>query len=722
MKSTSLKHLGACLPIIPVVLGLALLLTDPLPMQALRHNLFDQYQRWHPREYTEVPVRIIDIDEESLARVGQWPWPRTRLAELVESLNAAGVAAIGFDVVLAEPDRTSPRAMAALWSLQGALRSALESLPDHDQVLAHSLSGAPVVLGFIVQRSTTQDNSTGDHATTPAATLPARPFRYIRSGEQPERRLHRFDRAISALPELTKVAQGNGALTFVPDGDGVVRRVPLVLQLAGEPVPTLVAETLRVAQGEENYVLKTQGSDIGMEEIRIGQFRIPTTAEGELWVHYSPEVASRYLPAWKVLAGTIPGAMLDGHLVVIGSSAEGLMDLRFSPLGRIMPGVEAHAQALEQILSGHILQRPGWARSVESIAIMVGGLAIGFLAIRASALTAAGTTLTLLSVLLFGGWYGFREHALLLNTVTPALTFALAFVLGSLFHHFISEREQRRIRDVFSRYVSPNRVNYLVDHPEATELGGCRQECSFVFTDLTGFTTLMETIDPGEAVSLLNAYLDQMIGIAFRHDGTLDRIVGDAVAIMFSAPVPQADHRSRALACALEMDAFASNYAAELNARGVAFGETRIGIHSGEVIVGNFGGSTIADYRALGDPVNTASRLESVNKQIGTRICVSETTLSGCPEAQARPVGRLLLKGKSQALQVFEPLDCARLRKYAPLEEYRAAYRLMANEVPTAAAAFRDLAMHYPDDPLAALHHHRLAVGYRGDLVVLTEK
>jgi adenylate cyclase len=247
----------------------------------------------------------------------------------------------------------------------------------------------------------------------------------------------------------------------------------------------------------------------------------------------------------------------------------------------------------------------------------------------------------LLSVVLFGGWYGFREHALLLNTVTPALTFALAFVLGSLLHHFISEREQRRIRDVFSRYVSPNRVRYLVDHPEAMELGGCRQECSFVFTDLAGFTTLMETIDPGEAVSLLNAYLDQMIGIAFRHDGTLDRIVGDAVAIMFSAPVPQADHRARALACALEMDAFASDYAAELNARGVAFGETRIGIHSGEVIVGNFGGSTIADYRARKRPAHPPVKPPRCRATSGFSTGGRDGPGRGTGSALARACGRL---------------------------------------------------------------------------------
>lgn len=716
MTNLSLKRLSILLPIISVVLGLTLLLLDPLPMQALRNNLFDQYQRWHPRDYADVPVRIIDIDEESLARLGQWPWPRTRIAELVEKLRASGVAAIGFDVVFAEADRTSPQAMAELWPLKGPLRNALEKLPDHDTVLAHSLNGAGVVLGFTVQNATLSGKNTN------ATTVPAHPFRYINSGEPPGRWLHAFNNAVTSLPVLEKAAQGNGALSFVPDGDGVVRRVPLVLSLDGEPVPTLAAETLRVAQGERNYFLKTAGRDIGLTEIRIGQFRIPTTAHGEIWVHYSRDVPNRYLPAWKVFAGQIPPAMLDGHMVLIGSSAQGLMDLRFSPLGHIMPGVEAHAQALEQILSGHILQRPGWARAAESIAILVVGLAIGFLAMRARALIAAGVTLIFLALVFAGGWYAFREHALLLNTVTPALVFTFTFVLGSLIHHLMSEREQRWIRAVFSRYVSPNRVDYLVNHPEAMKLGGSLQECSFVFTDLAGFTTLMEGIDPGKAVALLNVYLDRMIAIAFEHEGTLDRIVGDAVAIMFSTPVPQADHRARALACALEMDAFASEYSDALNSQDIPFGKTRIGIHTGEVIVGNFGGSTMFDYRALGDPINTASRLESVNKHLGTHICISEATLSGCPDADARPVGRLTLKGKSQALQIYEPLTAARMTHYAPTDAYRAAYRLMADEAPTAPGVFSDLAARYPDDPLVALHHRRLSEGAHGDLMIMNEK
>lgn len=723
MTNDALKRLGILLPIISVAVGLVLLLLDPLPMQTLRNNLFDQYQRWHPRDYVDVPVRIVDIDEETLARLGQWPWPRTRLAELVRILHGAGVAAIGFDVVLAEADRTSPRAMATLWALHGPLRSALENLPDHDEVLAESLRGAGVVLGFVAQRSSREGMQDAGLSPAPLGPRSDLPFRFINSGQPPGRWLHSFDSAITARPELVKAAQGYGALSFVPDSDGILRRVPLVLQLAGEPVPTLVAETLRVAQGERNYVLKTEGKDIGLAEIRIGEYRIPTTAAGEIWVHYSRPVVNRYLPAWKIFAGEIPNEMLDGHIVLIGSSAQGLMDLRFSPFGRIMPGVESHAQAIEQILSGQILIRPGWARSVEVIAIVIGGLAISFLAIRARALIAAGTTLAFLIMVLVGGWYAFRNYGLLLNTVTPALISGSAFVLGSLIHHFISEREQRWIRAVFSRYVSPNRVNYLVEHPETMELGGTRQECSFIFTDLADFTPLMESTDPAEAVAMLNAYLDQMIGIAFRFDGTLDRIVGDSVVIMFSAPVPQPDHRARALACALDMDAFATAYAQELGARGIPFGSTRIGIHSGEVVVGNFGGSTIFDYRALGDPINTASRLEGLNKHLGTHVCLSEATLGGCPDADVRPIGRIVLKGKTQALRVFEPLTVERLRKYAPRDEYLAACRLMADEaIREAAAAFGELALRFPDDPLVILHHRRLSDGAHGDLIIMTEK
>ena len=712
------------LPFIPLICGLMLLIMDGRAQQALRNNLFDQYQRWHPRDYVAAPVRIIDIDDESLARLGQWPWPRTRMAELVDRLTAAQVAAIGFDVMFAEPDRTSPKAAADLWQLDGRLRQEVASLPDHDALFAESLKKADVVLGFAVERGEPAS------ASSPPPRLPIRLPGFASLGEPQDSWLHPFTQAVTTQPQLDTAAKGNGALTFVPDSDGVVRRVPLVLQVAGKPVPTLISESLRVAQGASTIILRSAGhlqgflkeqDHSGLGEIKIGDATIPTTAQGEVWVYYSRAVPERTVPAWKVFTGEVPAEMLEGNIVLIGTSAQGLMDLRFNPFG-LMPGVEAHAQALEQILGEHLLERPSWARGLEILILLVAGLGVGILALRARALIAAGVCLAALAIVFGGAWYAFIEHGLLLDSATPSIGIVLTFVLSSLAHHFTSEREQRWIKQAFARYVSPNRVAHLVDNPDAMELGGRRQDCSFIFTDLAGFTTLMESMDPGEAVALLNAYLDEMIGIAFKHEGTLDRIVGDAVAIMFSAPAPQADHRARALACALEMDRFANQYSRDLQAKGTPFGKTRIGVHCGEVIVGNFGGSTIFDYRALGDPVNTAARLESVNKHLGTRLCVSAAILADCPDAAVRPVGRLVLKGKSQALAVFEPLTEDLAPQRAPLADYTAAFTAMHEERDEAGALFAQLASAWPNDPLVALHHRRLSAGERGDLIVMSEK
>ena len=699
----------ALLPLLLVLLGFGLHLAEPLPIQVLRNGLFDQFQRWSPREYRPAPVRIVDIDDDSLARLGQWPWPRTRIAELIDQLRAGEVAAIGFDVVFAEPDRTSPKAVLDLWRIDAGTRQALATLPDHDATLAETIAQQPdVVLGFAAQRGAAAQPL--DHF--------ARPWRYVFAGDDPSAYLPPFQGAVTALPPLQDAAAGNGGLTFVPDADGIVRRVPLALRIDTESVPTLAAESLRVAQGERNHVLHAAAHGAGIEAIRIGQFSIPTTSSGELWLHYTEPRPERYIPAWQVLDGSAPAEALAGHIVLIGSSAQGLMDLRASPMGRIIPGVEAHAQALEQILTGHYLLRPHWAVVVEAGALLLLGLLVGGLAMYASAMISAAITVVAVTGIGAGAWFGFTQQGFLLDPVTPALVVLASFVISSLIHHFRSERRQRWVKQAFARYVSPNLVNHLVESPGALELGGKRQTCSFIFTDLAGFTSLMESIDPGEAVALLNSYLDQMIAIAFRHEGTLDRIVGDAVAIMFSAPVPQPDHQRRALICALEMQAFAHRYADELNARGIRFGQTRIGVHSGEVIVGNFGGSTIFDYRALGDPVNTAARLESVNKHLGTRICVSEVTLAGCPDALVRPVGRLVLKGKSKPLMVFEPLIDAG----GPDRAYEAAFKAMRDEDPDALAAFRALAEQRPDDPLVKLHIKRLESGQSGDLIVMSEK
>jgi class 3 adenylate cyclase len=283
------------------------------------------------------------------------------------------------------------------------------------------------------------------------------------------------------------------------------------------------------------------------------------------------------------------------------------------------------------------------------------------------------------------------------------------------------DRKHRWIMRAFSSYVSPNLVRYLIDHPDGLRLGGERRVCSFVLTDLADFTPLVEKTDPEIVVSKLNAYLEAVTEIIFAHDGTIDRIVGDSVSVMFSAPVTQPDHAARAVSCALALDAFAEDFGKARRETGLAFGATRIGVHSGPVIVGNVGSAAQLDYRALGDTINTAARLESANRHLGTRVLLSGTTLAGCPDLTARPVGTLLLKGKTEGIETFEPV-AAEADAAGSIDQYRAAYARMASNAPDALESFEALSAASPDDRLVAFHLNRLRSGESGDTIAFSDK
>ena len=719
-------RVGLLVPLIVVALGALVFVWNPVPVHVMRHTVFDQLQRSQPRTYVDAPVHIIAVDEESLHRLGQWPWPRTLMAELTTRLQAAQPSAIAFDILFSEPDRTSPQAMAGLWRAPSLIRDTLRQLPDHDVVLAQAFAQGKVVLGFALGQLLGETELPESALFDANAALQLTKAPFLAVGKSALAQVHGFSQSVTPMVALQLPAQGIGALAFVPDSDGVVRRIPLLLRYGNQLLPTLSAETLRVSQGANSIATRsTEGPDGTLQEVRIGALAVPTNAQGEVWLHYTRFEPARYIPAWQVMAGTVPPEALRGNILLVGATAQGLMDMRFSPLGRMVPGVEIHAQVMEQMLAGTGLQRPAWAQPLEAGVLLAGGLSVGFLALSTPALVSFGVVAALLALLWGAVFWAFSAHGLLLDPVVVSLVITLSFVAASIVRHLASERRQTWIKQAFSRYVSPNLVTHLIDHPGALELGGTRQQCSFVFTDLAGFTTLMEQMNPADAVGVLNVYLDRMIAIAFSHQGTLDRVVGDAVAIMFSAPLPQADHQRRALACAIEMQRFAQTYEAQLKARGVAFCHTRIGVHSGEVIVGNFGGATIFDYRALGDPVNTASRLEAANKFLGTLVCVSEATLQGCPDAPVRPVGRLVLPGKTQALMAYEP----RLNAQSELPDaadhwsaYTQAFELMRQENPQALPAFEALNRAHPEDLLVKLHRDRLASGSVGDLITLASK
>ncbi len=692
---------------------------DPYLIRQLRLAQFDQFQRWYQPPAVPAPVSVVDIDEASLKAYGQWPWPRTRVAELVQRLHVAGAKAIAFDVLMAEPDRTSPKAMAELWQDPQA-SALLRGLPDHDEVLAKALQGSSVVLGTLFS-----DSGGSASGKDLSETLPKVPYQPVFLGlddeHESKRRLHKFDTAVWPLPVLLASAGGLGAINFVPDADSVVRRVPLLMRLGEQIVPSLSAEALRVYLGATKHLVRTKES--GVQDVRIGKTVVPTDGEAEIWLQYSKDRDRKFISAAKVLQGAADASRIKGHIVLVGTSVFGLLDLRYDPWGELMPGVRAHAMALEQMLTGQYLERPGGASVIEAALMLAGSLIVGLYALRATARRSALLTLVLLLLLWAGVWYAYVAEHLLLDAINPTLAIVLSFVLTSIVHHVVTERERRWVRQAFSRYVSPNRVAHLMAHPDQLRLGGQRRICSFVFTDLVGFTTLMEKTDPAQVVALLNEYLEGMLVIVFKHEGTLERIMGDAVAVLFSAPVTQPDHCQRAFDCALEMHVFASAYARRLQAQGVPWGHTRIGVHSGEVVVGNFGGKTLFDYRALGDPINTAARLESVNKHLGTQMCVSQAIVDGCSNAPVRVVGRLVLKGRSQPLRTYEPLAVIDAAQCASVAEYAAAMQsLESGQASAALAAFERLAVSHPLDPLVQLHLQRLREGASDDLIVMSEK
>lgn len=534
------------------------------------------------------------------------------------------------------------------------------------------------------------------------------------------------------------------------DADGVVRRVPTFLQVekpGGERafVPSMALELVQRGTQAEAARTEEGGLRIGGAPARGVEAdalllnlqgpvqSIPTYSMADLYACREAGDTGFFAQHFKdkiVLIGLVldieDRKLSSNRLTTDGGPVGPAVYCRQQDAARAaspvlrstMPGVYLHAAAISNLIAGN------------GLATLPRGLRAGLTLLLA--LLAAGVTMTLgltraVAVVLLAAliWiaaalYLFGQAVVLPLLVPLAATLA-SFVASLGLRSLVLDRQGRFLRRAFASYVSPALVDRLVENPDQLKLGGERRMLSFLFTDLAGFTTMIEQQDPEEAARLLNTYLDAMIDIAKANGGTIDKVIGDAVVVIFSAPVDQPNHAEQAVACALAMDAFAAPFAADQRARGIAFGATRIGVHTGPAVIGNFGGSGFFDYTALGDTVNTAARLESVNKHLGTRIAVSGETVSRCGSFEGRRVGRLILKGKEKAIEVFEPRSGGE-PSLELIAGYQAAYDLMAARDPGAKPAFEALARTWPDDPLVQLHLKRLENGETGDIIELQEK
>lgn len=655
------RHLTTTIiPSIVLVLALFWRQQDPDELVArVRQQVFDQYQRMQPREYQEAPVRIVDIDDETLTKLGrQWPWPRTMLAQMVANLANAGAAAIVFDMVFAEPDRTNPKNMLELWAETGdvaEIKASIEKLPDHDAIFADVIGQAGnVVMGFVL-------------IDEPNGVLPkTREPSY--AGDKPWPYLHGYSGAVNNLPALEAAAAGNGTFSFAPAQDLTVRRIALFLRLGTDKIyPALSVEALRVALGGNTPQIKSTsasgeyGDKLGVISIRIGDAIVPTDKQGQILLHYTREVPSRYIPAWKTLAPDFDPGLVEGRIVFVGTSASGLKDLRPSPLRIDMPGVEAHVQAVEQMILGHYLERPDFADGIEWVFVFVSGVVLIGLLGTAGALASAVFGLVAIVGAFVISWIAYTQWLWLFDPLTPSIGALAVYLSGSLLGYLRTEGEKRRVRGQFSQYMSPELVDQLAKEPDRLKLGGETRMMTILFCDLRGFTTISEQFktDPQGLTQLINKFLTPMTAIIRGQKGTIDKYIGDCIMAFWNAPLDDPNHADNACRSVLLMHERMVTLNEELEAEAKAAGRRHvplaigIGLNSGEVVAGNMGSDQRFDYTVLGDAVNLSSRLEGQSKTYGVGTVIGEVTRQMAPSFAHLELDLIAVKGKKEAVRIF---------------------------------------------------------------------
>ncbi|QEX16917.1 hypothetical protein FRZ44_22120 [Hypericibacter terrae] len=511
-------------------------------IEALRVRYFDLLQRALLRTETNHPVLIVDVDDKSIEEVGQWPWPRNKIAKMVDILTRAKVPAIGFDMVFSEPDRTSPDAFADnLTDATPDLTGLLNALPDNDLIFAESLKRSRVALGEA------GDNIGGQ------ITQPAAPFGWKGRSFVPY--LYNFPGILPALPVLRDAAAGRGIFSLPPENDGVVRRVPAAVRIGGnQPYPSLAIDLLRVATGTKSPIV-LESDYAGIAAVIVAGVRIPTDRNGQIWIRYGPHDPERFISAADLLAGRADLNRVAGRLILIGSSALALQDVHSTPLGYKMPGTEIMAQLIETVIKQTTLQRPYIAIGIEAAVVAVAGILLIVLVPSLGARWTIAVPVLVATAMTGSSWYLFSHNNYLLDATYPtAATLALYLVLV-YFGQVAEERRRKAVSRNFAQYLSPVVVERLAKDPNPPKLGGEQRDMTVVFVDIAGFTTLSERFkgDPEGLTHLINRFLTTMSESVLEQEGTIDKYIGDAMMAFWNAPVDLPDHAARGCAAALAM-------------------------------------------------------------------------------------------------------------------------------------------------------------------------
>jgi adenylate cyclase len=673
-------------------------------------------------------VVIVDIDESSLAEVGRWPWGRDKLATIVENLFGFYQArVVGFDIVFAEKDESSglhrfDELANTRLKENTEYKQVLEEIRPslmHDEIFARSLDGKNVVLGYYFKFNVQEGESGVTGLLPPALT---------RMDAQWSERLpiHKSTGYGGNLEILQSSAKSGGYFDnpFV-DPDGVFRRVPLVQSYEGYLFASLALATTQAYLGAEGIELavKSEGAKgskeyYALETINIQNYRVPVDARAAVFVPYRGRQGSfPYVPIYKILDRSVDPTLLKDKIVLIGTSAPGLLDLRSTPVQNIYPGVEVHANIISGILDDRIKHKPAWTVGYEFVLLVVIAISMALLLPLVSPLLAAVATGGISGLVMAGTFIAWHNN-LILPLASPLLLIGLIFTLHMSYGFFIESRGKRQLANLFGHYIPPELVDEMSESPDEYSLDGENREMTVLFSDVRGFTTISEGMDPKQLTQLMNALLTPMTRVIHKNRGTIDKYMGDAIMSFWGAPIADPEHAHHALYAAMEMMEELKIMQEDFRQRGWPEVNIGIGLNTGNMNVGNMGSEFRMAYTVLGDAVNLGSRLEGLTKNYGVNIIVSESTKSEIPEFLFRELDLVRVKGKNEPVAIFEPIGHKNDVEKSVTEElsaYRKALKnFRAQSWDNAELDFFNLNRSYPDRYLYTVYLDRIAI-YRKD-------
>lgn len=664
---------------------------------------------------------IAVIDEKSLSELGRWPWPRTTLAKVIGTLKSYGAKAVGFDVVFTEPDENSSlKTISSLMSevkrlgihepglarlLAGKKMSA-----DTDAVLALSMKkAANVTLGYFFHTSQKEvAHLTAAEIEAEIENISGSKYPFVQAKETPDDALLiNAYAAVANIKPLSEAAENCGYFNAFPDSDGVVRWSPLVIKFHDGYYCSLALSLLMQYMGWP--MLSVHMASYGIEGVRIGDTLVPTDETGRLLINYlGPAKTFPHYSVSDIIKGRLPADYFRDKMVIIGATATGIYDLRVTPFSAVYPGVEVHANVIDNILHQNFLEQSGWTVFLDVLSIVLLGLILGLALPRLKAVQ--GMLLCLLMMVLYVGVNVllFTHFKMWLNIVYPVLTMLTIYFGITVYRYMTEEKEKKKIRGAFQYYLTASVINEMLQDPSKLKLGGDKKDLSVLFSDIRGFTTVSESLIPEELVRLLNEYLTAMTDIVFKYDGLLDKYIGDAVMAVFGAPVDQPDHALRASKTALDMMSELKRLQSKWADEGRPVLNIGIGVNSGDMVVGNMGSEMRFDYTVMGDSVNLSSRLEGLNKEYGTNIIIGENTyLVVKDEMFCRELDAVRVKGKLHPVKIYELLcerkDASKFESLVTSFE-EALIKYKQGLWDEAISAFQKVLEIKPDDPPSLLY------------------